>query len=92
MTILSGQVTVTASITTITQLPPGPATVLIINSDSSTKIAVGHTTNLTATNGALVPPGVAITVPFYHGQAPFTLYAITATGSAVLSYYITYPN
>jgi hypothetical protein len=90
--VLSGQATVTSTITKVTEMPPGPANIIIVNSDSSTKIAVGHTTNLTATNGALLPPGVAISVPFYPTQANSTLYAITASGSAVISFYISHPG
>ena len=78
---LPANVTVTASATLLGTVPPGSAVTLV----ASAITAVGTDATVTTSTGFLLPASVPVPLALtdYEGQAPVTLYGITATTSVV---------
>lgn len=80
-----GQVTVGGTAVTVLRVPPGPFTLELVA--SGTAVAVGTSTLVTVSTGALVGTTSTVTYAGYPTSSGATLYAISS-GAATLSYHL----
>lgn len=92
MPVVSGQITVTTSPTFITGIPGGVANLVLINSSSAKNIYIGHNTSITTSDTTFLPPLIDVNVPYFIGNSAHSLYAITDSGTAILSFILTAPG
>ncbi len=87
-----GQVTATTSPGALCAVPPGPCSVTLTNSGTTTAY-VGLGTATTASNGFPVPSGGVIPAfEQYAGAGGGDLYVVTAAGSASVGFLILTPD
>lgn len=79
--LATGQVSVTATITTITTVERNRVRICLVNNSTNVDVFVSTSSSLTAGNGLLLPPRVPLWLPVYGG-----LYGITSSGTAAVSY------
>lgn len=92
MAVSAGRVVVTTGATFVTAVPAGAATIILINEDASSSITFGDSSGVTATKGAVLPPRTSITIPKYANSGGESLYGIVGSGSAALSFVVTFPG
>lgn len=72
------------AVTKITDLPPGPCTVVISAIGTGASVSVGTGTSLTSTNGMIVNAGQSITIPLMMSTGVSSLYGTGIGGTAIV--------
>lgn len=89
MALNAFQVSVGNTATPLLTVPPGLNSVTIINNQGTNTIALGTSSSVTTSNGAVLPANGSITFPGYTSSTGSTLYAIANTGTNVVSVIMT---
>ncbi len=80
--------------TSLFQVPPGPATLLLANNGTTSTVYAAPGTNVTTGNGFPVPSGLVspVVVPVYAGCPGQTWSVVCAGGSASLAWVVSEPS
>lgn len=82
--ISTGQALAGTAPLTLLLVPPGPASVLLVNAGTVTAYyAVGTATTVSTANGVPLPSGAAQTITAYQGDGGIPLSVVTDSGTAV---------
>jgi hypothetical protein len=92
LAIVDGQATVGVAATFITSIPPGPGSVVIVNTDASQSITISHNPNVTLTKGMILPPHAVVNVTYYPGNLGHQLYGIVSASTSVASFVVSSPG
>lgn len=92
--ITNGQASAGTAAARLCPVPAGPCTILLANAGTAALVYVGMGTNVATTNGFPVSSGAVspVVIPVYPGSAGGALYAVTASGSASVSWMVTSPT
>lgn len=83
----NGQAAAGTAVTTLCVMPPGPATLQVVNPGTVT-VYLGTGSKVATNNGYPVPASGTFTIPGYAGGGGATVSMCTAAGSASVAWFV----